>query len=97
MSRAQTLPAEAFPRRAVVVWAVLVVITGVTFWLGADHPLAAVSVRLGSALAIVLAFVKVWFVGMDFMEIRHAPTALKVVFHIWLAVIGGGLLALYLL
>ena len=86
-----------FPRRSVIVWVVLVAVTGATFWLGTDHPFSDVNVRLASAIAIVLAFMKVRMIGMDFMEIRQAPRALRFAFTLWLSVIGSGLTALYVL
>lgn len=86
-----------FPRRSVTVWVVLIAVTCATFWLGTDHPFSDVSGRLASALAIVLAFVKVRLIGMDFMEIRQAPRALRFAFTLWLSVIGGGLAILYVL
>jgi Prokaryotic Cytochrome C oxidase subunit IV len=85
----------SFPRRATLVWIILVAATFATFWLGTDHPFSNISVRLASVLALGFAFVKVWLIGMDFMEIRQAPRALKVAFGVWVTVIGGGLLLLY--
>jgi hypothetical protein len=90
-----TTNTSSFPRRATLVWTILVAVTFATFWLGTDHPFSNVSVRLASILALVLAFVKVWLIGMDFMEIRQAPRALEVAFGVWITVIGGGLLLLY--
>jgi cytochrome c oxidase subunit IV len=90
-----TTNTSSFPRPATLVWAILVAVTFATFWLGADHPFSNVGVRLASVLALVLALVKVWLIGMDFMEIRQAPRALKIAFEVWVTVIGGGLLLLY--
>jgi hypothetical protein len=92
-----TTNTSSLPQRATVVWTLLVAVTFATFWLGTDHPFSNVSVRLASVLALVLAFLKVWLIGMDFMEIRQAPRALKVAFGVWITVIGGGLLLLYAL
>ncbi len=84
-----------FPRRAVVVWTLLVALTVSTFWLGTHHPFAAsTGARLGSVLVIALAFAKVWFIVEDFMEVRHAPRALRIAFGTWIIVIGGALVAL---
>jgi hypothetical protein len=90
-----TTNTSSFPRRATLVWTILVAVTFATFWLGTDHPFSNVGVPLASVLAVVLAFVKVWLIGMDFIEIRQAPRTLKVAFGIWITVIGGGLLLLY--
>ena len=92
-----TTNTSTFPRRATIVWTILVAATFATFWLGTDHPFSNLSVRLASVLALVLAFVKVWLIGADFMEIRQDPRVLKVAFGVWITVIGGGLLLLYVL
>ena len=43
------------------------------------HPIAA--------MIIIIAFVKVRFIGLDFMELRHAPVPLRLAFEIWLVTI----------
>lgn len=74
--------------RVTLVWLALMVITCVTWWLGADHPFRAESIRLASALALGLAFVKARFVGLDFMELRRAPVHLRMAFEMWVAAFG---------
>jgi hypothetical protein len=54
--------------RSTAVWAVLVVATLVSWAVGSEH-------RTGSPIAVIVlgvAMVKVRFVGLDFMELRHA-------------------------
>jgi hypothetical protein len=51
--------------------------------------------RTVSTVVIAVAFIKVRFVGLDFMELRRAPFALRLVFELWLIVIGGTLIILY--
>ena len=82
------------PRRAIVVWVLLVALTVSTSWLGTHHPFASTDARFGSVLVIALAFVKVWFIAADFMEVRHAPRALRIAFGSWIIVIGGALVVL---
>lgn len=72
-------------RRLGAVWAVLVVAT-----------LASWSVGGGNAAVVAVAFVKARLVGLDFMELRTAPVALRVLFEGWVVVTGGVLIALYL-
>jgi Prokaryotic Cytochrome C oxidase subunit IV len=46
---------------------------------------------------IVIAFIKVRWVGLDFMELRRAPLGLRLAFEIWVIAIAGALVGLYLL
>lgn len=60
-----------------MVWAVLVVATLVSWAVGSDH-------GTGSLVAVIVlgvALVKVRFVGLDFMELRNAPLALRAAFE----------------
>jgi len=43
------------------------------------------------------AFAKTWFVGMYFMELRHAPLALRLLFNAWVVVGCVAVVAIYLL
>lgn len=73
----------------------LVAATLLTWWLGTDHPFASTNVRLASALAIVIAMVKVFLIGQDFMELREAPKPLRRAFTAWALILGTGLTMLY--
>jgi hypothetical protein len=46
-------------------------------------------------VVIAVAFIKVRFVGLDFMELRRAPFGLRLAFELWLIVIGITLVILY--
>jgi apolipoprotein N-acyltransferase len=85
----------AFPLRATVVWIGLVLATVITFWLGTDHPFARASVALASSLALAIGIGKAAFIGLEFMELRHAPRGLRNAFLAWCAVVGGGCLMLH--
>ncbi|MGW4124665.1 cytochrome C oxidase subunit IV family protein [Nocardia sp. NPDC004711] len=76
------------PPRATWVWIGLVAATCVTWWFGADHPLASISVKFASAAAVAIAFVKAYFIGSEFMELRSAPLVLRRVFQGWVAIFG---------
>jgi apolipoprotein N-acyltransferase len=84
-----------FPLRATVVWVGLVLATVITFWLGTDHPFARTSVALASSLAIAIGIGKAAVIGLEFMELRHAPRGLRGAFLAWSAVVGGGCLLLH--
>lgn len=66
-----------------VVWALLVSATVVSWALGADHGIAVGSQRAASVLVIAIAFIKVRFVGLYFMEVRDAPVPLRVALEVY--------------
>lgn len=69
--------------RYTVVWLVLVVATLASWAMGADH-------GVGSLVAVVVlgvAVIKIRFVGLDFMELRHAPVVLRGVFEAYCIVL----------
>ena len=78
-----------FHARSTYVWVGLVAVTIVSWAVGAEH-------GVGSAVAIIvlaLAFIKVRFVGLDFMELRNAPLFLRAAFEgycviLWLVLSG---------
>ena len=66
--------------RVTWVWLALVVLTGVTTWgLSKDLFSPAVAV-VGTFLIVAL---KVRYVMLDFMELRHAPIPVRVAFEVW--------------
>jgi hypothetical protein len=78
--------------RSTVVWAVLVIATLVSWAVGSDH-------GTGSLVAVVVlgvALIKVRFVGLDFMELRHAPLLLRAAFEGYCVVLWGVLAGMYL-
>jgi hypothetical protein len=78
------MTAAVKPDRAlVVVWAALLLATAVS---------VAVHEGLGAGatvvvLVVVVAFVKLWLVGRWFMELRHAPVALRRAFDAYAVVV----------
>lgn len=63
------------------VWIALVALTLVSWWVGGDHGIA--SVRIAGAVVLVVAFVKLRFVGLYFMELRDAPRPMRIAFETW--------------
>jgi hypothetical protein len=80
--------------RAVAVWLILVGATIGSLTLVEAFRSPTMN-RTVSTVVIAVAFIKVRFVGLDFMELRRAPFALRLVFELWLIVIGGTLIILY--
>ncbi len=78
--------------RAGFSWLVLIAATVVSWAVGAEH-------GTGSIVAVVvlaIAAIKVRLVGLDFMELRHAPIPLRVMFESYCCVMWAVLSGLYL-
>jgi|PersoiStandDraft_1058852.scaffolds.fasta_scaffold49328_2 apolipoprotein N-acyltransferase len=82
-------------RQVTIVWIGLMLATCSTWWIGTHHPFASSAQYLASAIAIAIAFLKVYYVGMDFMELRKAPRPLRYFFIGWLLLIGSAAIGLY--
>jgi hypothetical protein len=87
-----------FRNRATAVWAVLVAATALSWESvhldgGADD--RAIDHRLITVAVMVVAFVKVRFIGREFMELRHAPAVLRRLFEAWLVIVCLAILAVY--
>ena len=81
-------------QRATLVWLGLMLATVVTTWglsKNAFSPLVAV---VGT---FVIAAVKVRYVVLDFMELRHAPRAARIAFEAWPVVVTAMILAFWFL
>lgn len=84
--------------RTTAVWLLLTAATMLSWSLGVDHSLGVPSGHSVAAIAIlVIAFVKIRFVGLYFMELRDAPPALRAVFEIYCAAVLLTLSTMYLL
>lgn len=78
--------------RAGFSWLLLIAATIVSWAVGADH-------GTGSAVAVIvlaIAAIKVRLVGLDFMELRSAPTGLRAAFECYCFAIWAVLSGLYL-
>jgi apolipoprotein N-acyltransferase len=88
---------ELVPTRVFVVWAAMIVATAASWWLGTDHPLDGdVRRHIGSTLVLVIAFVKVRYIGLYFMELRSAPRRLRLLFTLWTVLTGAATVLLVL-
>ena len=75
-----------------MVWAALVVATVVSWAVGSEHGTGS----LVALLVLGVAMIKVRFVGLDFMELRHAPLPLRAAFDGYCVVLWGVLTGMYL-
>lgn len=66
---------------ATAVWLVLVLATGFSWALGTDHGFGSDGQTAASVVILVVAFVKVRFIGLFFMELRGAPLVLRMLFE----------------
>ncbi|MEZ0360190.1 hypothetical protein CRM90_03485 [Mycobacterium sp. ENV421] len=78
--------------RAGVSWLILVAATLASFALGADHGTGS----LVAVAVLAIAAIKVRLVGLDFMELRHAPIPLRVAFEVYCVALWALLSGLYL-
>jgi hypothetical protein len=89
--------ADLFRHRTTLVWAALVAATCVSWILGTSHGVEAGGVEAATAVVLAIAFLKVRYVGLEFMELRGAATPLRAAFEGWVLLVGGTVVALYLL
>lgn len=80
--------------RVTRVWLGLMLLTVITTWgLSKDVFTPAVAV----AGIFLIAAVKVRFVMLDFMELRNAPTSVRVAFQIWIVAVTALILGFWFL
>jgi len=81
---------------ASVVWLVLVSATAFSWTLGAGHGLGPDAQQLAGIAILAIAFVKIRFIGLYFMELREAPILLRGIFEVYCAAVGTLVIALFL-
>ena len=93
MTRPLAAPPTA--RRLHLLWAMLVLATLASAWLGERE--AGTLAGPAAALVLALAALKGGFIVLDFMELRHAPALWRGLLLGWLALVlaGVGLLRLW--
>lgn len=81
-------------QRTTGVWALLILATVLSWELG--HGLGFGNHHERATVAVVLiAYLKVRLVFLDFMELRTAPLALRLSVEAWAALVCGAVIALY--
>lgn len=79
-----------------VAWLILVVATLVGWALSETGHNVTGGLPLATAGVIVTGFIKVWLVGFEFMELRHAPRWLRHGFDLWVVIVSLALIILAL-
>jgi len=80
--------------RITLIWMLLVAATAASWAVG--HGLGLHAARDAGIAVIVVAFVKVRLVILDFMEIRHAPLPMRIAAETWVLLICTAQVVLYL-
>lgn len=83
---------DLLKNRAGASWLFLVAATIVSWAVGAEHGSGSVV----AVLVLGIAAIKVRLVGLDFMELRHAPIPLRAVFELYCIGMWALLSSLYL-
>lgn len=79
-------------------WLLLMLATGLSWWLGQDHGLSGNQegdYRAISCGLILIAFIKVRIVIRYFMEVRKAPLALRSICDAWVVLVCAVIIYLY--
>lgn len=82
-----------FRNMTTLVWFGLIAATLMSWIVGVGHGLGE---GFAGLVILLIAFVKVRFVGRYFMELRHAPLGLAAAFDAWIVVVAATLIGLFL-
>ena len=88
-------PADLFKSPATVVWAFLIIATAISWAMGTDHGFVD-SNKINSIAILIIAFVKVRFIGLYFMELRGASPRLRAILEVWCLVVCAATIGVYL-
>jgi Prokaryotic Cytochrome C oxidase subunit IV len=87
---------ELINQRATYIFAALVLLSGVGFWLTAGR--GAVGLHEPQSIIwaqiIIIACIKVRWIMLDFMELRTAPMRLRLLFELWVVALGAALISI---
>jgi hypothetical protein len=72
----------------------LLLLTGSSLWLAEGHSFSG---SWPTVLIVTIAGAKLHLVGMHFVELRHAPLALKLIFDGWIVAVWGLIIGLTLI
>ncbi|GAA0605743.1 hypothetical protein GCM10009547_04550 [Sporichthya brevicatena] len=75
-----------------ITWVALIAVTLVSWWIGTDHGLD--DPTAAAALVLGMGIVKIYLIGMEFMELRHADPRLRTAFTGYCALLAVGLIGM---
>lgn len=84
-----------FFSRTTLIWLALMTATGVSWKMG--HGMGFADPRHAGTAIILISVIKVRFVILEFMEIRHAPLFMRLIAELWTVVIGVAMIRLFLM
>lgn len=88
------MPYSLIKNRITFVWLALLIATCLS-WETGDNTLLELDHRVVSSIVLSIAFLKVRFVVLDFMELRHAPLSMRLLAEAWPLLIAIALIAYY--
>ena len=86
--------AASLQSRVTVIWVGLLVATGLSWQFGHGFGFGE-KFHYATAAILIVTFVKIRFVFLDFMELRTAPWLLRMAFEVWAVSICVILIGLY--
>jgi hypothetical protein len=84
------------PARTSAIWLILILASFLTWWLGTNDSRDQQSDRVMIVAVVVIAFLKAYLVGMEFMEVRGAPALLRGLLTGWVGLLAVAVTTLYL-
>lgn len=86
---------ELLLSRTTAIWFLLVAATLLSWEMG--HGVGFQDLRHAGVAILIIAFIKVRFVVLEFMEVRHAPIVLRVLTEAWSVVVCALLVTMFAL
>jgi Prokaryotic Cytochrome C oxidase subunit IV len=85
------------PSSTTIVWLLLLLASGLSYWLGAQAPTATERIHTAAMVGVlVIAFAKIWLIIRYFMEVRFGPRWLRLLLDIWVLAVLAAVTILYL-
>jgi hypothetical protein len=81
-------------QRITAIWVLLILATGLSWQFGHGFGFDD-NVAYATVAILLISFVKIRFVLLDFMELRTAPPALRMAFEAWTVIVCATLVYLY--
>lgn len=83
-------------QRVSLLWLVMLLMTLASWSLGIEEVSRPAAASMFGTLVLSIAYIKVRFIGLDFMELRDSPIALRLMFEIYAAAVMLLVIVLYL-